>query len=138
MKNAMTKMGNMGFAAKKKIAGILAALALSASSLTSVAAFATGGSSGADANLQEVANPIIDLVNQVFNVLIPVVGAIGAVYCIFLGIKFAKAEEPQEREKAKTHLKNAIIGFVLIFVLVGALRIAVPNLSTWMDAASGN
>lgn len=134
MKNAMTRIGDMSFAAKKKVAGVLTALMMSASGMTSMGAFADN----ADAKLNEVTNPIVDLINQVFNVLIPVVGAVGAVYCIFLGIKFAKAEEPQEREKAKTHLKNAIIGFVLIFVLVVALRIAIPNMQGWMDAASKN
>ena len=136
MKNVLTRMGDLQFAAKKKLAGVLAALMMSMSGITSLSAFADG--EGNDANLEEVTSPIIDLVNQVFTVLIPVVGAVGAVYCIFLGIKFAKAEEPQEREKAKTHLKNSIIGFVLIFVLVVALRIAVPNLQSWMEAASAN
>ena len=51
-----------------------------------------------------------------------VVIALAAVYCIILGAKFAKAEEPQEREKAKAALKNAIIGFVLIFVLLVLLN----------------
>jgi heme/copper-type cytochrome/quinol oxidase subunit 4 len=48
-------------------------------------------------------------------------------------VKFAKAEEPQDHEKAKTHLKNAIIGFVLIFILVVALRLSVGPLTTWMN-----
>jgi phosphotransferase system glucose/maltose/N-acetylglucosamine-specific IIC component len=98
-------------------------------------AFADGDN---DANLDQVASPIVDLLSQVFNVLMLLVGAVGAIYCISLGVKFARAEEPQEREKAKSHLKNAIIGFVLIFVLVVALRIAIPNLSAWMNAASSS
>ena len=72
----------------------------------------------------------------VFNILIPVVAAVGALFCIVLGVKFAKAEEPQDREKAKQHLKNAIIGFVLIFILVVVLRLATPRLLTWMNNAS--
>ena len=58
--------------------------------------------------------------------------AVGTIYCVLLGVKYARAEEPQEREKAKQHLKNAIIGFVLIFVLIVALRRATPILQTWM------
>ena len=65
--------------------------------------------------------------------LLLVVGALGSLYCVILGVKYAKAEEPQEHEKAKTHLKNAIIGFVLIFVLVVALRLSVGPLTTWMN-----
>ena len=88
----------------------------------------------ATANLGAVTAPIVGLLNTVFTVAIPLVGAIGAIFCIILGVKFAKAEEPQEREKAKTGLKNAIIGFVLIFALVVALRIGIPVMTTWVAA----
>ena len=126
---------------KKKIAYWMARIMMFASVGTSgmLTAFAEGSSSSENdpsADLSEVTTPIVGLVNQVFNVLIPLVGAIGAVYCISLGIKFSRAEEPQEREKAKQHLKNSIIGFVIIFVLVVAMRIAIPNLTGWMDAAT--
>ena len=86
------------------------------------------------ADLGAVTRPIVDLLTTVFTVAIPLVGAIGAIFCIVLGVKFAKAEEPQEREKAKTGLKNAIIGFVLIFVLVVALRIGIPVMEAWVGA----
>ena len=103
------------------------------SQVTAVSAFAADD----DPNgLGKVTEPIIDLVNNVFNILIPVVAAVGALFCIGLGVKFAKAEEPQDREKAKQHLKNAIIGFVLIFILVVVLRLATPRLLTWMNNAS--
>ena len=132
MKGTLAKIGKMGISAKKKAICIFTAVMMSLSGMATTA-FADN-----DAKLQEVTSPVIDLLNQVFNVLIPVVGAAGAIFCIFLGVKFAKAEEPQEREKAKSHLKNAIIGFVLIFVLVVALRIAIPNLADWMDSASSS
>ena len=48
-------------------------------------------------------------------------------------MKFAKAGEPQEREKAKNALKNAIIGFVLIFVLILALNIMMPQMVQWVN-----
>lgn len=89
-----------------------------------------------DADLDTVTEPIIGLVNQVLNVLIPLVAAVGGVFCVSLGLKYAKAEEPQEREKAKQHLKSAIIGFSLIFILVVVLRIASPLLNDWMNDAS--
>ena len=84
------------------------------------------------ADLESVTAPIIGLLETIFTVAIPLVGALGAIFCIVLGVKFAKAEEPQEREKAKTGLKNAIIGFVLIFVLVVALRLGVPAMVAWL------
>ncbi len=122
---------------KKKLVCVLgsALTAMTTGSTMMLTAFANGEN---NANLEKVAAPIVDLLSQVFNVLMLLVGAVGAIYCISLGVKFARAEEPQEREKAKSHLKNAIIGFVLIFVLVVALRIAIPNLSAWMNAASSS
>ncbi|MBR3267454.1 MAG: hypothetical protein IKI58_01800 [Oscillospiraceae bacterium] len=99
-------------------------------------AFADKKKNDPDAKLEDVTEPIVGLVAQIMNVAIIVVTAVGAVFCISLGVKLAKAEEPQEREKAKQHLKNAIIGFVLIFVLVVALRIGAPLLTDWMNSAS--
>lgn len=79
-----------------------------------------------------VVNPIVDLINSLMGPALALVGALGSLYCVILGVKFAKAEEPQEREKAKAHLKGAIIGFVLIFVLLLALNLAMPALETWV------
>ena len=83
------------------------------------------------ADFSTVTQPVIELLESIFNVMIPVVGAIGAIYCVILGLKLAKAEEQQDRDKAKQALKNAVIGFVLIFVLVVALRIGLPIMSEW-------
>ena len=88
-----------------------------------------------DTNIgQELANPIIKLIKQFAGPVLGIVGAVGAIFVIILGVKFAKAEEPQEREKAKAHLKNAIIGFALIFILLLALNIAMPKLIDWVNA----
>ena len=81
----------------------------------------------------QVATPIVNLINDLFAPAMAIVVAAGTLYCVILGVKFAKAEEPQEHEKAKNHLKNAIIGFVLIFVLVVALKLSVGPLTAWMQ-----
>ena len=85
-----------------------------------------------------VVEPIVSLINSIITPALLLVTAIGAVYCILLGVKFAKAEEPKEHEKAKNHMKNAIIGYVLIFVLMLALRIATPQLVKWVNENSKN
>lgn len=82
-------------------------------------------------DLESVYAPIIQLINAFIVPALLIVGALGTLYCILLGVKFAKAEEPQDREKAKTHLKNAIIGFVLIFVLMAALSASMPILANY-------
>ena len=90
-----------------------------------------------ESNFSTVVKPVVDLLNSLMTPLLAIVGALGALYCVLLGVKFAKAEEPQDREKAKTHLKNAIIGFVLIFVLILALDLLMPVLIKWVNANSG-
>ncbi len=79
-----------------------------------------------------VIDPIVSLLNSFLTPLLAIVGAAGALYCVILGVKYAKAEEPQDREKAKGALKNAIIGFVLIFVLILALKLLMPIMKQWV------
>jgi len=83
---------------------------------------------------ESVSSPIIDLVNSAAGPALGIVGALGLIYCIILGAKLAKAEEPQDREKAKNSLKNAIIGFVLIFVLMLALLKGLPAMVDWLNS----
>ena len=85
------------------------------------------------ADLSGAVDPIVALINSMMGPALALVGAIGSLYCVLLGVKFAKAEEPQEREKAKSHLKNAIIGFVLIFVLILALNLSMKPLIAWVE-----
>ena len=80
---------------------------------------------------ERLINPIIKLVNVFLPSLLTLVGTLGMVYCVILDIKYAKADDPQEHEKAKNGLKNAIIGFVLIFVLLVALQIGVNVMQNW-------
>lgn len=84
---------------------------------------------------EAVSKPVIDLLNLALTPALAIVGALGAIYCIFLGAKLAKAEEPQDREKAKNSLKNAIIGFILIFVLIVVLKIGMDSMQNWMNSA---
>lgn len=85
-----------------------------------------------------VVAPIVSLLNDLMGPLLAIVSALGALYCVILGVKYAKAEEPQEREKAKNSLKNAIVGFVLIFVLILALNLLMPVLVTWVNDNAGS
>lgn len=82
-------------------------------------------------DLNQVVKPLLDVLGVLVPVLLGVVGSLGAVWCIVLGVKYAKADDPQEHEKAKNGLKNSIIGFVLIFVLLIAVQIAVSLFTNW-------
>lgn len=135
MKNALTNIKENGLNLLARGA-VIATSTFAASQTTMFSAFA--GDADDPADLNTVVDPIVKLINSVFLILIPLIGAVGALFCITLGIKYSKAEEPQEREKAKQHLKNAIIGFVLIFVLVVVLRLATPRLTAWMSKTGGS
>ena len=82
-------------------------------------------------DLNKIVSPIIDICGVLIPVMLSVVGAIGGLYCILLGVKYAKADDPQEHEKAKKGLINAIVGFVLIFVLLIMLNIGAKVLTDW-------
>ena len=82
-------------------------------------------------DLNSIIQPVLDLCNTLVPIMLAVVGAVGALWCILLGVKYAKADDPQEHEKAKKGLVNAIVGFVLIFVLLIMLTIGTQVLTDW-------
>lgn len=86
--------------------------------------------------MNAVIDPVVTLIRSLVGPALLIVTAVGLLYCIVLGVKFAKAEEPQEHEKAKKHLQNAIVGYVIIFVLMFALRASTPVLMTWVNENS--
>jgi len=85
-------------------------------------------------DLKKLLNPIVELCEKLVPELLVVVGALGAVWVIILCVKFAKAEDPQEHEKAKKALINAILGFVLIFVLLIMLNLGIDIFTNWYDS----
>lgn len=83
-------------------------------------------------DLNPIIQPILEVLDAILWPLIAIVVAVGTIYCVFLGVKIAKSDEQNSREKAKKDLIGAIIGFVIIFVLIVALKIAVPILEEWV------
>ena len=120
----MKKLSNIN---ERKVCGIFMMVMLATVLMTCPAL-------AAESNFDTVVNPVIALLNSLLGPILGLVGAVGTLYCVLLGVKFAKAEEPQEREKAKAHLKNAIIGFVLIFVLIVALKIGMGVMIDWLKS----
>lgn len=106
--------------------------AMAASTVASKPASTAASTTSIGIESDKVVNPVVDLINSFIDPVLALVGAGGALFCIFLGVKFAKADDPQEHEKAKKALKNAIIGFILIFVLMLALKISMPKFQDWV------
>ena len=125
----MKKLSNIN---ERKVTGIFIMVMLATVLMTCPALAANTSSYDA------VVNPVISLLNSLLGPVLGLVGAVGTLYCVLLGVKFAKAEEPQEREKAKAHLKNAIIGFVLIFVLIVALKLGMKAMIDWLATQGVN
>ena len=124
----MKKLSNVN---ERKVCGIFMMVMLATVLMTCPAL-------AAESNFDTVVNPVIALLNSLLGPILGLVGAVGTLYCVLLGVKFAKAEEPQEREKAKAHLKNAIIGFVLIFVLIVALKLGMKAMTDWLVSQKVN
>ncbi len=98
-----------------------------------VAANINLAAAAAQSNFNSIVQPIVGLLSKFVTPMLMIVGAGGVLFCIVLGVKYATAEEPQEREKRKQALKTAIIGYVLIFVLIVALKLSIGPLTTWMN-----
>ncbi|MCR5587588.1 MAG: pilin [Lachnospiraceae bacterium] len=130
MKNTLIKLTNY-LSKHKNVAIALKALAIAF--VAGSAAIAAGAPAQAASDFTAVVKPIVGLMNKFVNPLLLLVGAGGTIYSIMLGVKYATAEEPQEREKRKQALKTAIIGFVLIFVLIVALKLSIEPLTNWMN-----
>ncbi len=127
MKNKLMTIKNQVFSNTK------AMKVLTLLMVAGVVAFACGDIAFASgANFNGVVTPIVGLLNKFVTPLLYLVGAGGTLFCIVLGVKYATAEEPQEREKRKQALKTAIIGYVRIFVLIVALKLSIEPLSQWM------
>ena len=84
-------------------------------------------------DLWPVVSQVLEVINAILWPLIAIVGAIGPIYCIYLGVRLAKADEQNSREKAKKDLVGAIVGFLVIFILIVSLKIALPILQDWVS-----
>lgn len=64
---------------------------------------------------------VIDVVDAISYVLIPlliVVGAAGIIYAVILGVNMARADSTEKREEAKKRLINVIIGLAVMIGLI--------------------
>ncbi len=75
----------------------------------------------------KVVQPLLEVCGVVVPVLLAVVGALGAIWCIVLGVKYAQATDPQERHyRFRTYLcsfDRITSWFERILRLVGKLCI---------------
>ena len=65
----------------------------------------------------------LNIVNVIFPIVIGIVLALGLFYGITLAIKYAKAEEDEDKKKAKGSLINVIVGVLVAVVFVAVIQI---------------
>ena len=63
------------------------------------------------------------IVNTIFPIFIGVILVIALFYGVQLGIKYAKAEEEEDKKKAKQSLINVIVGCLIAIVFVAIIEI---------------
>ncbi len=80
------------------------------------------------------------IINIVFPVFIGVILVIALFYGVQLGIKYAKAEEDDDKKKAKGQLINVIVGCLIAIVFVAIIEIVLNQNfvgTLFKDAAYG-
>ena len=67
------------------------------------------------------------IVNTVFPILIGVILVFAMFYGITLAVKYAKAEEDEDKKKAKSALINVIVGCLIAIVFVAIIQVLLSN-----------
>lgn len=61
---------------------------------------------------------LLDALTKIINPILILVATAGIVYAVVVGIKFAKADDKNEREEAKQKLIYVIVGIVVTAILI--------------------
>lgn len=72
------------------------------------------------------------------NPILIVASVAGIIYAIWVGIKFVKADEKQEREEAKQKLIMVIVGIVVIVLLIALFYFLAFNIDTIINQTRFN
>ena len=69
---------------------------------------------------------LLNILSQVMWVAMALVGAAGAIYAIYVGVKMARADSAEAREENKKRLINIIVSIIVVIVLVVTFNVFVP------------
>ena len=78
---------------------------------------------GVDEIIDSATATITNIFWYVLGAVLTVIVFLGVFYGIKLGIRFAKAEDAESRDKAKQQLINLIIGIAVAAVIVGVMMV---------------
>lgn len=80
---------------------------------------------------------LLGAIEWVLWVALILVGACGAVYAIYVGVKMARAESSDQREEAKKRLINIIVAIVVTIALILFFNIILPLILNSFDLSGG-
>lgn len=83
---------------------------------------------------EDVVSPLYDGITVVGPYAIGVCFLLSSLWAIFLGVKYAKAEDPGEKENLHKVLVNFIIGAVVVILLIGIVYAARGGIVAFIDA----
>lgn len=92
---------------------------------------------GKDGEWIKMMKTLVKIVDQFLPVAIILVGMVGAIYCIVMGVKYAKSESSEEKDAVKKKLINAAIGIVIGLIIMIALTVFLKNASAvkeWIES----
>ncbi len=69
---------------------------------------------------------LLNTLSQVMWVALALVGAAGAVYAIYVGVKMARSESAEQREENKKRFINIIVSIIVVIVLILIFNVVVP------------
>lgn len=72
--------------------------------------------SATDTSLKQIADTFRMLMQKIVGPVLIVIGAAAAIYAIYLGVMYAKAEDANKRKEVQGRLIGAAIGVVIILV----------------------
>ena len=75
---------------------------------------------------------IFSSINNMMTVVLCLTAGVGAVWCGILYNRYSKEKKKKEKEEQKRILKNRILLFAMIFVMLAAIRIAMPYAAAWI------
>ena len=78
--------------------------------------FLLAGESSGTTSLTSLANTLAGIMKDIMGPILIIIGAAAAIYAIYLGVMYAKAEDASKRKEVQGRLIGAVIGVVIILV----------------------
>lgn len=80
--------------------------------------------------VKNILNPIFEVMGWLLPLIMILVGVAGMIYLIVVGVKFAKAENADEKDQAKKKLINIAIALIVIIIALVVVLVFINNVNT--------